>query len=191
MSEIISLDEARRRRTPGRVLRIEATHTWRRADGTLVIGHDPSRLRISAGILVVGAIVVGMWWSAHFRGIGPPILLALLAILLAVLFVPPSRLEIDREAGVLRLYSWRPASLGRFIAATDRVQEVTLAEWQHPVRGDVADTQYEIVLRIDTGETIALQDPRNAKGYVDSGRLALIADEIRRELAAKPDAEAE
>lgn len=183
MTNIVDLAHVRRQRTPGRTYRIEATHAWRRADGTLVVGHDPSRVKISAGIVIVAAIVLGMWWGAQFRGLGALIMLGLLVVLFAMLVVPPSRLEIDREMGALRLTAWRLVRLDRIQAPLEDVAAVTLAEVHNPGGAAEADTAAEIQIRLEGGETIALQDPRNAKGHVDTTRLAAIVAAIRAELA--------
>lgn len=186
MSQVVSLDESRRRRAnAARVFRIEATHAHRRADGALVVGHDPSRHKISAGICLVMAVIGGMWWSAHFRGIGPLLLLGLLAILLAALFVPPSRLEIDREAGLVRLFSYRIGSFTRRVLDLEEITDVTLVELQQPRAGGQVDLLCEIVLRLASGESIVLQDPKSARGHIDTDRLREICDAVRQEIAGE------
>ena len=192
MSGIVNLDEARRRRAnTARAWHIEATHAHRReADGALIVGHDPSRHKISAGICIVIAVVGSMWWSAQFRGVGPLLLIGLLVVLLAAMFVPPSRLEIDREARLVRLFSYRIGNLARRVFDLDDITDVTLVELQRPGGAGLVETQCEIVLRLASGESIVLQDPKSARGHVDTDRLREICDAIRQEIAgeARPQA---
>lgn len=189
MSRIVSLADERRRRAGTPPLAIEVTHVHRREDGTLVVGHDPSRHLLTGGLVIVIAIIAGMWWSTGFRGVGPLLLLALLAILLAALAVPPSRLEIDREMGVLRAraYGWRGPR--RLVVPIDAIADVGLVEWQHPEGGGTVAARTEVVIRLADGASIALQEPRSAKGHIDGERLVVIHDAIRRELS--PDATGE
>lgn len=186
MSRILSFEAARQRRAnAGKAYRLEATHAQRRSDGALVIGLDPSRHMVSAGLLLVIALVAAMWWTQNFRGLGPVLLLGLLGVLAAALVVPPSRLEIDREAGRLTLFSYRIGQFARPVFDTDSVSEVTLAELQRPDAPDLAQVQAEIVIRFTTGATITIEEPRSAFGHADVGHLQAICATIRQELSAE------